>query len=58
MVEIKSKKELDENQKKQEAEIAALQAAEKPKLDAYLAANKITTPPTASGIVIYRNSKR
>jgi FKBP-type peptidyl-prolyl cis-trans isomerase FkpA len=57
MVEIKSKKELDENQKKQEAEIAALQAAEKPKMDAYLAENKITTPPTASGIVFIETQK-
>ena len=57
MVDVKSKKELDENQKKQEAEIAALQAAEKPKMEAYLAENKITTPPTASGIVFIETQK-
>ena len=57
MMEIKTKKELDENQKKQEAEIAALESAEKPKIDAYLAANKITTPPTASGIVFIETQK-
>lgn len=57
MVEIKTKKELDENQKKQEAEIAALEGAEKPKLDAYLAANKITTAPTASGLIFIETQK-
>ena len=51
------KKELDENQKKQEAEIAALEGAEKPKLDAYLAANKITTAPTASGLIFIETQK-
>ncbi len=57
MVDIKSKKELDENQKKQEAEIAALEGAEKPKLDAYLASNKITTAPTASGLIFIETQK-
>ena len=57
MVEIKSKKELDENQKKQEAEIAALASAEKPKMDEYLAANKITTAPTASGLIFIETQK-
>ncbi len=57
MVDVKLKKELEENQKKQEAEIAALEAAEKPKMDAYLAENKITTPPTASGIVFIETQK-
>ncbi len=57
MMEIKSKKELDENQKKQEAEIAALESAEKPKLDAYLTENKITTPPTASGVIFIETQK-
>lgn len=57
MVEIKTKKELDENQKKQEAEIAALEGAEKPKLDAYLAANKITNAPTASGLIFIETQK-
>lgn len=57
LVDIKSKKELDENQKKQEAEIAALEGAEKPKLDAYLASNKITTAPTASGLIFIETQK-
>jgi FKBP-type peptidyl-prolyl cis-trans isomerase len=57
LVDIKSKKELDENQKKQEAEVAALEGAEKPKLDAYLAANKITTAPTASGLIFIETQK-
>jgi FKBP-type peptidyl-prolyl cis-trans isomerase len=57
MMEIKTKKDLDENQKKQEAEIAALEAAEKPKMDAYLAANNITTAPTASGLIFIETQK-
>lgn len=57
LVDIKSKKELDENQKKQEAEVAALEGAEKPKLDAYLASNKITTAPTASGLIFIETQK-
>lgn len=57
MVEIKTKKELDENQKKQEAEIAKLSEEEKPKMDAYLAANKITTAPTESGLVFIETLK-
>lgn len=57
MVDVKLKKELEENQKKQEAEIAALEAAEKPKMAAYLSENKITTPPTASGIVFIETQK-
>lgn len=57
MVELKTKKELDENQKKQEAEIAKLSEQEKPKLDAYLAENKITTAPTASGLIFIETKK-
>ncbi|MBI3519925.1 MAG: FKBP-type peptidyl-prolyl cis-trans isomerase [Bacteroidetes bacterium] len=57
MVEIKTKKELDDNQKKQEAEMAAMAEAEKPKLDAYLADNKITTAPTASGLIFIETKK-
>lgn len=57
MIEIKTKKELDDNQKKQEAEMAAMQDAEKPKLDAYLAENKITTTPTASGLIFIETQK-
>lgn len=57
MVEILTKKDLEDNQKKQEAEIAALEAAEQPKIDAYLAANKITTAPTASGLIFIETQK-
>jgi FKBP-type peptidyl-prolyl cis-trans isomerase FkpA len=57
MMEIKTKKELEENQKKQEAEIAKLGEAEKPKLDQYLMENKITTAPTASGLIFIETQK-
>lgn len=57
MVEIKSKKDLDENQKKQEAEIAAMAETEKPKMDAYLTDNKITVAPTASGLIFIETQK-
>lgn len=57
LVEIKTKKELEENQKKQEAEMASLAEAEKPKLDAYLTTNKITTAPTASGLIFIETLK-
>lgn len=57
MMEIKTKKELDENQKKQEAEIAKMGEAEKPKLDQYLMENKITTLPTASGLIFIETQK-
>lgn len=57
MVEIKTKKELEENQKKQQEEIAKLGEAEKPKLDQYLTENKITTAPTASGLIFIETQK-
>lgn len=57
MVEITTKKQIEENQKKQQEEIAALEGAEKPKLDAYLASNKITTAPTASGLIFIETQK-
>lgn len=57
MVEIKSKKDLDENQKKQEAEIAAMAETEKPRMDAYLTENKIATAPTASGLIFIETQK-
>ena len=57
MVEIKSKKELDENQKKQQDEMAKMAEGEKPLLDAYLATNKITTTPTASGLIFIETQK-
>jgi len=54
---IKTKKDLDENQKKQEAEIAKMGEAEKPKLDQYLMENKITTVPKASGLIFIETQK-
>jgi FKBP-type peptidyl-prolyl cis-trans isomerase FkpA len=57
MMEIKTKKELDENQKKQEEEMAKLSEEEKPKLDAYLAENKISVAPTASGLIFIETLK-
>ncbi|MDF2449253.1 MAG: FKBP-type peptidyl-prolyl cis-trans isomerase [Bacteroidota bacterium] len=57
MVDIKSKKELEENQKKQEAEMNQLSEQEKPKLDAYLAEHKITAKPTESGLYVIETKK-
>lgn len=57
LVEVKTKKELDENQKKQEEEIAKLAGSEKSVLDAYLTENKITTAPTASGLIFMETVK-
>lgn len=57
LMEIKTKKELDENQKKQEAEIAQLSEQEKPKIEAYLLANKVTDAPTASGLIFVETQK-
>lgn len=57
MVEIKTKKDLDENQKKQEAEVAKMSENEKPKFDQYLTENKITTTPTASGLIFIETQK-
>ncbi len=57
LVEVKTKKELEENQKKQQEEMAAKSGEEKPKLDAYLASNKITTAPTASGLIFMETQK-
>lgn len=57
MVDVKSKKELDENQRKQEEEIAKLRDSEQAKLSEYLAANKITTAPTASGLIFIETQK-
>ena len=57
MLEIITKKELENNQKKQQEEIAALAASEQPKIAAYLTANNITTPPTASGLIFIETQK-
>lgn len=50
LVDVKTKKELEENQKRQEEELAQLKEKELQKLDAYLKANKISTKPTPSGL--------
>jgi FKBP-type peptidyl-prolyl cis-trans isomerase FkpA len=59
--EMKSRKELEENQKQQQAEMekerARLQAEEKPALDKYIADNKITSKPTASGLIYIEEKK-
>jgi len=57
MVEIKTKKELEENQKQQEAEMAKMAEQEKPQIAQYVANNKITTTPTASGL-FYTETKK
>lgn len=57
LVEVKTKKELEENQKQQEAEIAKMADAEKPKMDQYLVDNKIDIKPTASGLVFIETMK-
>lgn len=55
IVEVKGKKELEENQKKQQAEMekamAEAAAKEGPALEKYLADNKISAKPTASGLI-------
>lgn len=50
LVDIKTKKELEENQRKQEEELARLKEEELKNLDAYIAKNKITVKPTNSGL--------
>jgi len=57
LVEIKTKAELEQNQKQQEAEMAKVAEQEKGKLDTYLADNKITTAPTASGLIFIETQK-
>lgn len=57
LVEVKTKKELEENQKQQEAELAKLGEAEKPQIEKYVAENKITTKPTASGLYFTETKK-
>lgn len=57
LVEVKTKKELEENQKQQEAEIAKMAEGEKPKMDQYLTDNKIDVKPTASGLIFIETMK-
>jgi len=58
---VRKKKELEESQKKQAAELEALtkeaQAKEQPAFEKYLADNKITTKPTASGLIYIETKK-
>jgi FKBP-type peptidyl-prolyl cis-trans isomerase FkpA len=57
MVEIKTKTELAENQKMQEAEMAKMAETEKPQIAQYVTDNKITVAPTASGLY-YTETKK
>jgi len=57
MVDIKTKAELDANQKQQQAEVAKLSEGEKPMMEKYLADNKITVKPTASGLIYIETVK-
>ncbi len=57
LVEVKTKAELAENQKKQQEEIAKMAEGEKPQMDKYLADNKIVTKPTASGLIFIETQK-
>ncbi|HPQ08637.1 MAG TPA: FKBP-type peptidyl-prolyl cis-trans isomerase [Bacteroidia bacterium] len=50
LVDIKTRKELEENQRKQEEELAKLKEEELKKLDDYILKNKITVKPTNSGL--------
>lgn len=59
--EIRTAKELEENQKQQQAEQEALakemQAKEQPAFDKYISDNKITTKPTSSGLIYIETKK-
>ena len=61
MVDIKSKKEIEENEKMQKAEqevkLKALAEKEQGDMDKYLADNKITAKPTASGLIYIETKK-
>jgi FKBP-type peptidyl-prolyl cis-trans isomerase FkpA len=57
MVEIKSKKELEENQKQQEKELAKMSEEEKPQIMQYVTDNKITVAPTSSGLYYTETQK-
>lgn len=57
LVEIKTKKEIEENQKKQEQELAKMAGDEKSKMDKYLADNNIKATPTASGLIFIETQK-
>jgi len=59
--EIRTAKEMEINQKKQQEEMEAMakemQAKEQPAIDKYLADNKITAKPTSSGLIYIETKK-
>lgn len=57
MVDIKTKTELDANQKMQQQELAKIEQDQKAQYDNYLTTNKITTAPTASGLIFMETAK-
>jgi FKBP-type peptidyl-prolyl cis-trans isomerase len=57
MVDIKTKKELEENQKQQEIEMAKMAEAEKPQIEKYIVDSKIKATPTASGLYYTETQK-
>lgn len=57
LVEVKSKAELDKSQKEQEDAMAKKAEEEKPILEKYIADNKITVTPTASGLYYIETKK-
>jgi FKBP-type peptidyl-prolyl cis-trans isomerase len=57
MMEIKTKAELDENQRQQEEEMQKLSALEKTKIETYISENKITVQPTATGLYFMETVK-
>ena len=57
MIDIKSKAELDANQKMQQQELAKIEQDQKANYDKYLVDNKITTAPTASGLIFIETAK-
>lgn len=57
MVDIKTKAELDANQKMQQQELAKIEQDQKAQYEKYLADNKVTTAPTASGLIFIETAK-
>lgn len=57
LVEVKSKAELDKNQKEQEAQMAKMAEGEKPLIEKYISDNKITVAPTATGLYYIETKK-
>lgn len=57
IVEIKTKAEIEKNQKEQEDRMAKMAEEEKPILEKYIADNHITVTPTASGLYYIETKK-